>query len=95
MSAVWLLPPTPLKKDLHTFTMKQIVHHGYTVTATAKKQGRVWRPHARVSWERGRRKLELLDDKNCYRTRTEAEQYALILGKHWVNNRVQAMQRVP
>jgi hypothetical protein len=74
--------------------VKQILHHGYTVTGTAKKEGRVWRSHVRISWERGRRKIDL-NDENCYATRSEAEKYALVLGKHWVNNRIQAMQRVP
>ena len=71
--------------------MKRILHHGYTVTATTKKHRGKWRPRARVSWARGRRKIDLQNDKS-FTTKSGAEDYALLLGKHWVVNRIQAMQ---
>ena len=62
--------------------MKQISHHGYRVTGTAKNHEGTWRPHARVSCDaRGRQEVEL-QDTNCFATEGEAEEYALRLGKH-------------
>src|SRR5262245_43172052 len=31
----------------------------------------------------------------CFTTETEAEEHGVELGKHWVNNRIQCMQRFP
>jgi hypothetical protein len=84
------IPRSP-RKSFPLFTMKRILHHGYTVTGTAKKYRGRWRPHARVSWARGRGKIELQNDKS-FTTKSRAEDYALLLGKHWVVNRIQAMQ---
>jgi hypothetical protein len=67
--------------------MKQISYHGYRVIGTAKNHEGTWRPRARVSCDaRGRQEVEL-QDTNCFVTEGEAEEYALRLGKHWVNKR--------
>jgi hypothetical protein len=36
-----------------------------------------------------------LHDEVCFTTETEAEEHGVELGKHWVNNRIQCMQRFP
>jgi hypothetical protein len=36
-----------------------------------------------------------LHDEVCFPTEMEAEEHAVELGKHWVNNRIQSTQRLP
>ena len=74
--------------------MKHLLFRAYTITATTQKDGALWRSHVVISWESGQHKKDLQDEK-CFKTRREAEQHAFELGKHWVNNHLQVMQRVP
>ena len=74
------------------FPMKRIVHHGYTVKATARSEGVKWRSTACISLARGPRIVELQDEER-FTTEAEAEDHALGLGKQWVNNRLQRMQK--
>jgi hypothetical protein len=74
--------------------MKRIMHHGYTVKATARSEGAMWRSHACISLARGPRIVELQDEER-FTTEAEAEDHALAVGKHWVNNRLQRMQKGP
>jgi hypothetical protein len=74
------------------FTMKRILHHGYTIKATANSDGGTWRSLACISLARGPRIVELQDERR-FTTEAEAEDHALRLGKHWVNNRLQRMQK--
>jgi hypothetical protein len=72
--------------------MKRIIHHGYTVKATARSEGGTWWSHACISLARGPRIVELQDEER-FTTEAEAEDHALAIGKHWVNNRLQRMQK--
>lgn len=74
--------------------MKQILHYGYIVIGTAKDAGGGWRPHAHVVWGEQQRKVELKAE-DCFTTKSQAEENALRLGKHWVNNHLQSLQPLP
>jgi hypothetical protein len=69
--------------------MKHVLHHGYAITVTANNEEGIWRAHAIITWDGG--KFELHDEV-CFTTEMEAEEHAVELGKHWVNNRLQRMQ---
>jgi hypothetical protein len=69
--------------------MKHVIHHGYAITVTANNEKRVWRGHAIITWEE--RKFDL-HDPVCFPTEIEAEEHAVELGKHWVNNHLQGMR---
>ena len=69
--------------------MKQVSYRGYAIRATAKKENLSWRSHVVISWYAG--KSEIYDDVTIS-IESEAEQRALELGKHWVNNHLQSMQ---
>jgi hypothetical protein len=69
--------------------MKQVIHHGYVITVTANNEKRVWRGHAIITWDE--RKFSL-QDPVCFPTEMEAEEHAVELGKHWVNNHLQGMR---
>jgi hypothetical protein len=70
--------------------MKHFSYLGYVITVTAKNEKGMWRSHVIITWHAG--KFDLYDEV-CFTTEIEAEQHAVKLGKHWVNNRVQSMQR--
>jgi hypothetical protein len=72
-----------------TANMKQVIHHGYVITVTTNSEKGVWRAHAIVRWDKG--KFEL-DGEAGFPTEREAENHALELGKHWVNNQRQRLQ---
>jgi len=69
--------------------MKEIVYHGYTITAIVSNGGTGWLPHARISW--GQQEFTL-DVPEYFTSQLEAENHALALGKHWVNNHRQAKE---
>jgi hypothetical protein len=69
--------------------MKHVSYRGYGITATAKKENPTWRSYVIITWYAG--KSEIYDDIT-FSTESEAEQRALELGKHWVNNHLQSMQ---
>jgi hypothetical protein len=69
--------------------MKQISYSGYVITATAKHEKNAWRSHATITWYAG--KFEIYDDVT-FTTEREAEEHAIELGKHWVNNHLQSMK---
>jgi hypothetical protein len=66
--------------------VKQIFFHGYTITGTAKKVQGAWRPFARISWA-GRRQETKLEGENSFTNPSDAEDYALQMGKDWANER--------
>jgi hypothetical protein len=74
--------------------MKKILHYGYTVIGTARATGGSWRPHAHVVWGEQQRKVKLKAE-DSFTTKREAEENALRLGKHWVNNYLQSRQPLP
>jgi hypothetical protein len=74
--------------------MKKIVHHGYTVIGTARATSGSWQPHAHVVSREQQRKVKLKAE-DYFTTKGEAEENALRLGKHWVNNHLQSLQPLP
>jgi hypothetical protein len=69
--------------------MKHLIHHGYLVTITANNEKGVWRGYAIINWDKGKFDLQ---DEVCFPTEMEAEEHAVELAKHWVNNHLQKMQ---
>ena len=65
--------------------MKHVSYLGYVITGTANNEKNNWRSHVIVSWYAG--KFDLHDEAS-FTTETEAEEHAIQLGKHWVNNRL-------
>jgi hypothetical protein len=72
--------------------MKQAVHHGYAITITSYNKKGTWRANAIITWDEG--KFEIYDEVR-FTTQSKAEEHAIELGKHWVNNRLQRMQGSP
>jgi hypothetical protein len=72
--------------------MKRIIHHGYAIKATARNGDGAWRPHVSISLAQGPRMIELQDESR-FMTKGEAEGRGLAIGTHWVNNRLQLMQK--
>jgi hypothetical protein len=67
---------------------RQISYYGYTVSVTAEGSSKeTWQPRACVSWAHGRQQIRL-NSNDLFTTRREAEDYALNLGKQWVNERL-------
>jgi len=69
--------------------MKHVSYLGYVITVTAHNEKGMWRSHVIVTWYAG--KFDHHDD-DCFTTEMEAEEHAIELGKHWVNNRFQSIQ---
>jgi hypothetical protein len=69
--------------------MKQISYVGYVITVTAKSEKGTWRSHVIITWYAG--KFGIYDEVT-FPTERDAEEHAIELGKHWVNNRLQSMQ---
>lgn len=78
--------------EVSSFRMKRIVHHGYAIKAIARNGGGTWRPHVSISLAQGPRMVELQDESR-FTTKDEAEHDGLAIGTHWVNNRLQRMQK--
>ena len=72
--------------------MNRVVHHGYEITVAATNERGVWRAQAIIIWDK--EKIEL-DDEARFPSQLEAENHAVESGKHWVNNRIQSIQRDP
>jgi hypothetical protein len=69
--------------------MNRVIHHGYVITVTANNEKMLWRGHAIITWKQGKFNLY---DPVCFPTEMEAEEHAVELGKHWVNNHLQGMR---
>jgi hypothetical protein len=69
--------------------MKHVSYLGYVITVTADNEKGMWRSHVIITWYAG--KFEVHDEVT-FITETEAQEHAIQLGKHWVNNRLQSMQ---
>jgi len=69
--------------------MKHVSYNGYVITVTANNEKGTWRSHVIITWYAG--KFDLRDDV-CFTTEMEAEEHAVELGKHWVNNRLQILK---
>ena len=69
--------------------MKHLIHHGYLVTISANNEKLVWRAHVIINWDKGQVDLH---DEVFFPTGIEAEEHAVELAKHWVNNHRQKMQ---
>jgi hypothetical protein len=68
--------------------MKENFYHGYNVTGTADYNGRnlSWRAHSRIRWNGGRQEANL-HDPQCFKSREEAEDFAIKIGRDWVDQR--------
>ena len=69
--------------------MKHLIYHGYLITITANHESGIWRAHALINRDKATFDLH---DEICFPTEIEAEEYAVDLAKHWVNNHRQKMQ---
>jgi hypothetical protein len=69
--------------------MKRVSYNGYVITVTPNNEKGTWRSHVIITWYEGRFDLH---DEVCFTTQLKAEEHAIELGKHWVNNRLQRMQ---
>jgi hypothetical protein len=69
--------------------MKHVSYKDHVITVANTNENRTWRSHVTVTWETGKFDLH---DEVCFRTEIEAEEHGAELGKHWVNNRIQAMR---
>jgi hypothetical protein len=71
--------------------VKGIVYRSYHIVGLARlhEQTGYWLPVVRVLWhEAGQeRKIELDGPPTRFRTRAEAEDYALSMGKDWIDNK--------
>ncbi len=74
------------------FKMKQVSYKDYVITVANTKENRTWRSHVTITWYGGKFDLH---DEFCFKTEIESEEHGVALGKHWVNNRIQSMQRLP
>ena len=72
--------------------MKHVSYKGYTIMVANTNENRTWRSHVTITWRAGKFDLH---DEVCFTTEIEAEKHGVELGKHWVNNRIQSIQRVP
>ena len=72
--------------------MKCLSYKDYVIMVANTKENKTWRSYVTVTWYAG--KFDV-DDDSCFTTEREAEEHGVELGKHWVNNRIQRMQRVP
>ena len=72
--------------------MKQVSYKNYIIRVANAKDNRNWRCHVTISWDAGKFDLH---DEVYFTTEIEAEEHGVELGKHWVNNRIQCMQRLP
>ena len=69
--------------------MKHVSYLDYVITGTANNEKSTWRSHVIVSWYAG--KFDLHDEAS-FITEMEAEEHAIQLGKHWVNDRLQSIR---
>ena len=72
--------------------MKSLSYKDYVIMVANTKENKTWRSHVTVTWYAGKFDLH---DEFCFTTEMEAEEHGVELGKHWVNNRIQRMQRLP
>ena len=75
--------------SLVTAKMKHLIYYGYLITIAANNEKGVWRAHANINRDKGKFDLH---DEVCFPTELEAEEHAVELAKHWVNNQRQKMQ---
>jgi hypothetical protein len=68
--------------------MQEISYHGYRIVAIGQKEGRVWRSRAIITIPAGRR-IQRQNQEAIFESKDDAEEDALRLGQHWVNNRLQ------
>jgi hypothetical protein len=69
--------------------MKHFSYLGYVITVTAKNENGTWGSHVIIIWYAGKFDLH---NQAYFMTEIEAEEHAVELGKHWVNNRIQTLQ---
>jgi hypothetical protein len=74
--------------------MKESLYKGYWIIATAQNQDGAWRSLARITRVRVRRTTEV-QDKPLFTSEIDAEEHALRIAQHWVNNYLQTKQRIP
>jgi hypothetical protein len=75
--------------SLVTAKMRHLIHYGHLITIAPHNENEVWRAHAIIDWDKGKFDLH---DEVCFSTEIEAEEHAVELAKHWVNNHRQKMQ---
>jgi hypothetical protein len=69
--------------------MKEILYRGYKIAAIVQKEGTIWLSCASVSVPRGRQMIQMQDQETLFDNQSDAEEHALRLGQHWVNNQLQ------
>ena len=72
--------------------MKHVSYKDYVITVANAHENRTWRSHVTITCYAGTFDLH---DEVCFTTEVEAEEHGVELGKHWVNNHIQSMQRLP
>jgi hypothetical protein len=70
--------------------MTHVSYRDYVITGATTNENGTWRSHVTITWYAGKFDLH---DEVCFTTEMEAQEHAIELGKHWVNNRFQSMQR--
>ena len=70
--------------------MKHVSYKDFVITVATINENGTWRSHVTITWYAG--KFDLYDEA-YFTTEMEAEEHAVELGKHWVNNRIKSMQR--
>ena len=71
--------------------MKHVSYKDYVITVANANENRTWRSHVTITCYAGTFDLH---DEVCFTTEVEAEEHGVELGKHWVNNHIQSMQRL-
>jgi hypothetical protein len=70
--------------------MRLVLYYGYILTGVAQNNGPAsWRPHVRIACSSGQQEFTM-EDAGCFTSQRAAEDYAIGMGKHWVNNRLHA-----
>lgn len=71
--------------------MKGLLYRSYHIVGIARlnQQTGYWQPKVRVLWHEGgqERKVEFDGPAGRFRTKEDAEDYAISLGKDWINNK--------
>jgi hypothetical protein len=70
--------------------VKGIVHRSFHIIGIARLNEKTgyWLPKARILWQEAgqENKLEIDGPPTRFRTKVEAEDYAILMGKDWIRN---------
>jgi hypothetical protein len=73
--------------------VKQILYRIYQIISTATDHEGLWRPHCCVSWHACSPHVIEFRDVPPFTTESDAQEYALQLGKEWVHRRLRSKRR--